>query len=238
MMKTTRIILGIFLAAALIICISSCSTEHKIQKAIETLKNNDRLDDACAENFPVISHIDDSAYKRTKQYADSLASAIVQEQEHRQFDRMIYEDQLNDLRNDQGLSCDSMNEELYRFAAKQIKRVDSLHAIIDSKDSKVRELQKAVSNLKPVISHERDTAAEAVLTDKLNQVTAERDKWQDKSDELKKQYDDHMKKHKGHVAIYIPWWLIIIAMIAVAGSVFSKIKLGSFNPLSIFKLLT
>jgi hypothetical protein len=44
------------------------------------------------------------------------------------------------------------------------KEVDSLHAIIDSKDSKVRELQKAVSNLKPVISHERDTAAEAVLT--------------------------------------------------------------------------
>jgi hypothetical protein len=57
-------------------------------------------------------------------------------------------------------------------------------------------------------------------------VTAERDKWQDKSDELKKQYDDHMKKHKGHVAIYIPWWLIIIAMIAVAGSCAQQIKTG------------
>lgn len=34
-----------------------CNPERKIQKAIQTLKDADRLDDACAENFPVIDSI-------------------------------------------------------------------------------------------------------------------------------------------------------------------------------------
>ena len=34
-----------------------CSSERKISKAVDTLKKYDRLDDTCAENYPVIDKI-------------------------------------------------------------------------------------------------------------------------------------------------------------------------------------
>lgn len=169
----------------------------------------------CAEMFPVeTSRIDSTNYLSSKRRADSLFTVIEQQRildSASAANTIEIIDRLRlDSMNRYNISlCDSLNEELYRYAASEKRRADNLQ-------NKVKEVQSAVNNIEPRIEYVRDKAQEAVLENKLTDATGRGDRLASENDALKIEAADWKGKAKTR------WWFLWIIIVAAGVIIFRK----------------
>jgi|GEM_PF-6686191 len=203
----------------LVLSLAACTTAKKATRYMR--EHPPVAAELCAEMFPVeTSRTDSTEYLTSKRKADSLFSLIEQQRildsiAAAEIVQTIDRLRLDSMNRDNITICDSLNEELYRYASKEKKRADNLQG-------KVRELQTAVNNIEPKVEYIRDKAKEAVLQNQLNEaideglsLSRDRDSWKGKYEELS-------KKNKGKLIIRIPWWILILLGAGLLGVAFRK----------------
>lgn len=137
----------------------------------------------CANEYPVKTKTDSTAYKNSKNIIDSLAKALKEDSviTKAERDAMIKLIQSLENRPIETKNCDSLSEAVYKLAAKEMARGDRLQEINNR-------LIIAANNLQPIRDTIENTAKFEVCRDELGKVigllvaeTAEVKKWKAKS---------------------------------------------------------
>lgn len=177
----------------------SCSPSKKAHDYFE--KNKPEFAEDCADAFPVIPIIDSTDYKNSLQKLELL-------QQEKNGLTVSYERDVTWLRQEivrikrntpASANCDSLSDAIYRLAAAEKKRGDSLHNLLSKtiqsgkeiapiKETKVdsarikaceQAAEKAISKLNDDIEKLREALMTATL--KNSEISSDRDKWKSKA---------------------------------------------------------
>lgn len=120
----------------------------------------------CSDAYPIVPIIDSSGFKESLNRINDLASDIEADRFKDDQDRQYYEAEISRLKIIAPPDCDSLSESIYRLAAKERRRGDSL-------EKKIRQVTDLAKNVTPVIRTVENTAkVEACEQDRSRLTTA------------------------------------------------------------------
>lgn len=215
--KATRRIEVIgFIAVTLILLMIAMSGCVNAKKATRFMRENPQVAaEFCADEFPVKTVTDSAGYKQSLAVIDSLISAQDSERLITQAERDQMIEDIERLKATAEPDCDSLTEAVYRYAAKEKARADKL-------DRSNNALIKAAKNVKPIRDTVENTARVKALQMENESLTREINL---KADQLAVLKD----RVKGKVLI--PWWILVIAGLSLAGWSYWRIKAGALRKL-------
>lgn len=170
----------------------------------------------CADEYPVKVNTDSSGFKQSQKIIDSLIAVAEGDKLINQGERTDLINEIERLKNSPVPDCDSISDAVYRLAAKEKQRADKLEA-------SNKELQRAARNVKPIRDTIENTAKAEAYRIELDAAKLQAMKQQAKIDELQA-FKDSMKGK-----VHIPWWILALAGVALAGWAYWRIKAGALN---------
>jgi hypothetical protein len=197
-----------FAAVALLF---SCSPSKKAHQYFDGHPKEFAQD--CSDAYPIVPIIDSSAYKASQTAIAKLSEDIDADKFKDDLDRTYYEAEISRLKVIAPPDCDSLSESIYRLAAKEMRRADTL-------EKRVKQLAAAAKNVKPVEKIVENTARIEACEQDKRRLTIALENAVIKNSELTEQVDTW--KGKSHRY----FWILVLITVA---NVVVKFRKPIFN---------